>query len=33
MPLIYREEEKECNIMVFDFDGMKKHTSRIVFCR
>ena len=31
MPLIYREKSKECNIMVFDFDKMKKQTSRILF--
>lgn len=31
MPLIYREEEKECNIMVFDFDKMRANTARILF--
>ncbi|MGN1247220.1 MAG: hypothetical protein ACI4UO_01390 [Paludibacteraceae bacterium] len=31
MPLIYREETKECNIMVFDFEKMKKDTCKIVF--
>ncbi|MBR6142078.1 MAG: hypothetical protein IKQ37_10015 [Bacteroidaceae bacterium] len=30
MPLIYREDEKECNIMVFDFDKMKKRTNMIL---
>ena len=30
MPLIYREEQKECNIMVFDFDKMKRQTSKIL---
>lgn len=30
MPLIYRESEKECNIMVFDFDKMKEQTRRIL---
>lgn len=31
MPLIYREDDKKCNIMVFDFDAMRKQTSRIVY--
>lgn len=31
MPLIYREEKKECNIMVFDFDKMKEKTEKILF--
>lgn len=31
MPLIYREKSKECNMMVFDFDKMKKQTSRILY--
>lgn len=30
MPLIYREDKKECNIMVFDFDKMKKETAKIL---
>ena len=30
MPLIYREDKKECNIMVFDFDKMKKQTAKIL---
>lgn len=30
MPLIYREDEKECNIMVFDFDKMKEQTNMIL---
>ena len=30
MPLIYREDKKECNIMVFDFDKMKKQTKKII---
>ncbi|MDE6720591.1 MAG: hypothetical protein K2J84_00335 [Bacteroidaceae bacterium] len=30
MPLIYREAQKECNIMVFDFDKMKEHTRKIL---
>ena len=29
MPLIYREEDKQCSIMVFDFDAMRKNTARI----
>lgn len=31
MPLIYREKEKKCNIMIFDFKRMISETSRIVF--
>lgn len=31
MPLIYREESMECNIMVFDFDKMRKETDRILY--
>lgn len=31
MPLIYREKDKECNIMVFDFDKMKEKTKKILF--
>ncbi|MBQ8674787.1 MAG: hypothetical protein IJ528_00965 [Bacteroidaceae bacterium] len=31
MPLIYREHEKKCNIMVFDFDKMKRKTKKILF--
>ena len=30
MPLIYREKKKECNIMVFDFDKMKRRTEKII---
>lgn len=30
MPLIYREDKKKCNIMVFDFDKMKNNTERIL---
>lgn len=30
MPLIYRENKKECNIMVFDFDKMKEKTKKIL---
>ena len=31
MPLIYREDDKECNIMVFDFDKMRKNTKKILY--
>lgn len=31
MPLIYREDEKKCNIMVFDFEKMEKSTKRILY--
>lgn len=30
LPLIYREKQKECNIMVFDFQRMLNDTTRIV---
>ena len=30
MPLIYREKKKECNIMVFDFNKMKRRTDKIL---
>lgn len=30
MPLIYREKKKECNIMVFDFDKMKRRIEKIL---
>lgn len=30
MSLIYREDSKECNIMVFDFEKMKEQTSKIL---
>lgn len=30
-PLIYREKEKSCNILVFDFSKMKDNLSQIVF--
>lgn len=30
-PLIYREQEKSCNILVFDFTKMRKNLSRIIF--
>ena len=30
MPLIYRENKKECNIMIFDFDKMKRQTQKIL---
>ena len=30
MPLIYREDKKECNIMVFDFEKMKEKTEKIL---
>ena len=30
MPLIYREDKKECNIMIFDFDKMKRQTQKIL---
>lgn len=33
MPLIYREKKKECNIMVFDFDKMKKRTDKILLVK
>ena len=31
LPLIYREIEKSCNILVFDFSKMKQDLSQIVF--
>lgn len=31
MPLIYREKSMEYNIMVFDFDKMRKETDRILY--
>ena len=31
LPLIYREGEKSCNILVFDFTKMRDNLSRIVF--
>jgi len=31
MPLIYREKEHKCNIMVFDQDKVRRHTKRIVY--
>lgn len=31
MPLIYREDKKQCNIMVFDFDKLRAETSRILY--
>lgn len=31
MPLIYREKQMECNIMVFDFESMRQQTSRILY--
>lgn len=31
MPLIYREDKKECNIMVFDFELLRANTSRILY--
>lgn len=30
MPLIYRESQMQCNIMVFDFEKMKQQTSKIL---
>lgn len=30
MPLIYREKQKECNIMVFDFEKMCQNTAQIL---
>ena len=29
LPLIYDEKARQCNIMVFDYDKAKKHTSVI----
>lgn len=31
MPLIYRENSMECNIMIFDFDRVKKETAKIIY--
>ena len=31
MPLIYRERDKECNIMVFDYGKMVRNTSKIKY--
>ena len=31
MPLIYREDSKQCNIMVYDFEKMKEDVSRILY--
>ena len=31
MPLIYKEKEMECNIMVFDFGALKSKTNKIIF--
>lgn len=31
MPLIYREEHMECNIMVFDFEKMRQNTAKILY--
>ncbi len=31
MPLIYKEDDKQCNIMVFDHAKAKKDTSRIIY--
>lgn len=31
MPLIYREADKQCNIMVFDFAKMRQNTAKILF--
>ena len=31
MPLIYKEEQMECNIMVFDFGALKSKTDKIIF--
>lgn len=31
LPLIYREEERQCNIMVYDFDKMEAETRRILY--
>ncbi len=31
MPLIYREKQMQCNIMVFNFELMKNKTSRILY--
>lgn len=31
MPLIYREDDKECNILIFDFNKMKAETRKILY--
>lgn len=31
MPLIYREKDKQCNIMIFDFAKMEEQTRKIMF--
>lgn len=31
MPLIYNEKQKQCNIMIFDYEKAKKNTTRIMF--
>lgn len=31
MPLIYREADKQCNIMIFDYDKVRKNTARIEY--
>lgn len=31
MPLIYREKDRKCNIMVFDFDKLETKTRRVLF--
>ena len=31
MPLIYREADMECNIMVFDFEQMQRNTAKILY--
>lgn len=31
MPLIYRETDKQCNIMIFDYDKVRKNTARIEY--
>lgn len=31
MPLIYREDTKQCNIMIFDFEAMCENTSKILY--
>lgn len=31
MPLIYREKEKQCNIMVFDFEKARENAKKIIY--
>lgn len=31
MPLIYREKDKQCNIMIFDHEKARKQTARILY--